>query len=56
MSLIRDGIDPQWWIDQEAKIGASFRGDQPSYQAMADYNGQQIDIFSDESISCFCGD
>ena len=56
MSLIRDGVDPSWWIEQEKRTGNFFRNDQPSYQAMADYDGQQIDIFSDESISCFCGD
>jgi len=55
-SLIRDGVSPQWWIDQEKRIAGTFRSDQPSYEAMRDYSDSQIDIFSDESIPCFCGD
>ena len=56
MSLIRDGVNPDWWIDQEKKIGGLFRSDQPSYQAMKDYAGDQFNMFDDESIPCFCGD
>ena len=56
MSLIRDGVNPDWWIEQEKKIGGTFRSDQPSYQAMKNYSGDQINMFDDESISCFCGD
>ena len=47
-----------WWIEQEEKIGAKFRGDQPSYKKMkliATDQGQLFD-FADESIACFCGD
>ena len=55
MSLIRDGVNPDWWIEQENIVGGTFRSDQPSYQAMKDYSGEQINMF-DESISCFCGD
>ena len=47
-----------WWIEQEAKISARFRSDQPSYEQMkmiATDQGQLFD-FDDESIPCFCGD
>ena len=47
-----------WWINQEKKINARFRSDQPSYEAMkiiASDQGQLFD-FADESIACFCGD
>ena len=47
-----------WWIEQENKINARFRSDQPSYEAMkliATDQGQLFD-FADESIACFCGD
>lgn len=54
-SLIRDGVSPEWWIEQEDKIGGLFRSDQPSYKAMRDYDADQINIF-DETIPCFCGD
>ena len=47
-----------WWIEQERKINARFRSDQPSYEKMqliATDQGQLFD-FADESIACFCGD
>jgi len=47
-----------WWIEQEKKINARFRSDQPSYEQMqiiASDQGQLLD-FADESIACFCGD
>ena len=47
-----------WWIEQETKINARFRSDQPSYKKMkiiATDQGQLFD-FDDESIACFCGD
>ena len=47
-----------WWIEQERKINARFRSDQPSYKQMqliATDQGQLFD-FADESIACFCGD
>ena len=55
LSLIHEGVDPDWWIEQENRIGARFRNKEPNYQAMKDYNGDQFNIF-DESIPCFCGD
>jgi len=47
-----------WWIEQENKIGASFRSDQPSYERMQVIATDQagFDFGNDESISCFCGD
>ena len=47
-----------WWIDQEERIGARFRSDQPSYKEMKVFASDQMNMFSgdDESISCFCGD
>ena len=47
-----------WWVDQEKKINARFRSDQPSYEKMqviATDQGQLFD-FDDTSIACFCGD
>jgi hypothetical protein len=47
-----------WWVQQEKKINARFRSDQPSYkkmQVIASDQGQLFD-FDDESIPCFCGD
>ena len=56
LSLIRDGINPDWWIGQESKIKRRFRNEEPDYQSMKNYSGEQINIFDDESIPCFCGD
>ena len=47
-----------WWVDQEKKINARFRSDQPSYEKMkiiASDQGQLFD-FDDQTIACFCGD
>jgi predicted phosphoadenosine phosphosulfate sulfurtransferase len=47
-----------WWIEQEKKINARFRSDQPSYEKMqviATDQGQLFN-FDDQSLSCFCGD
>ena len=47
-----------WWANQEKKINARFRNDQPSYEKMqiiASDQGQLFD-FKDENIACFCGD
>jgi hypothetical protein len=47
-----------WWIQQEKKINARFRSDQPSYEKMqviATDQGQLFN-FDDQSLSCFCGD
>jgi 3'-phosphoadenosine 5'-phosphosulfate sulfotransferase (PAPS reductase)/FAD synthetase len=45
-----------WWADQEAKIGARFRSDQPSYDQMRVFASDQGSLFEDKSIPCFCGD
>jgi len=37
LTIIRDNpADADWWIEQERKIGATFRNDCPSYAAMKD--------------------
>lgn len=48
-----------WWIEQEARIGATFRKDRPSYKAMkqavlAQHNFDFGDV--DQLIDCFCGE
>jgi len=45
-----------WWVDQEEKIGARFRSDQPAYKDMIAVSGSQSDLWGYESIECFCGD
>lgn len=58
VSIIRR--EPQravWWAAQEAKIGATFSKDRPSYEKMMKFANDQMDMFGDgESIPCFCGD
>lgn len=45
-----------WWSDMEEIVGATFRKDRPSYKNLIKFNEQQADMFSDESIPCFCGE
>lgn len=45
-----------WWAQMENKIGATFRRDHPEYKDMVRKANEQIDMFADESIECFCGD
>ena len=45
-----------WWAKMEYEIGAKFRSDRPSYKEMLVYNNNQNNLFSDETIHCFCGD
>ena len=56
--LVKDNPDRAvWWANQEAKIGATFRSDRPSYSSLHKFMVNQADMFnSDGSISCFCGD
>lgn len=57
VSLIAD--KPQravWWAEMETKIGGTWRSDRPAYKEMMQFVDQQKDLFSDESIDCFCGD
>ena len=47
-----------WWIEQEAKIGATFRSDRPNYAVMLDtVQRQQVMDFGDrdQMVDCFCG-
>ena len=66
-SIIRERPElADWWIDQEASLSkavgkaAFFRKDTPSYKAMKEVALEQTNIFdnlfSDETIPCFCGD
>tara|TARA_R100000951_G_scaffold100188_1_gene90900 strand:+ start:192 stop:1073 length:882 start_codon:yes stop_codon:yes gene_type:complete len=66
-SIIRERPDlADWWIKQEEQLsaavgkGAFFRKDSPSYRMMQTIALEQStifdEIFTDESISCFCGD
>ena len=45
-----------WWAKMENNIGAAFRRDHPEYKDMVRKANEQIDMFADESIECFCGD
>ena len=54
-----------WWAKMETLVqtsndayglGSRFRKDRPSYQELLDFGNKQIDMFDDESISCYCGD
>ncbi len=44
----------QWWADQEARIGGTFRNDRAPYAAML----AQPDLFhkTDDLVECFCTD
>ena len=66
-SIIRERPElADWWIEQEESLnkkvgnGAFFRKDTPSYRVMQTIALEQStifdNIFTDESISCFCGD
>tara|TARA_B110000285_G_C14945710_1_gene524221 strand:+ start:40 stop:921 length:882 start_codon:yes stop_codon:yes gene_type:complete len=66
-SIIRERPElADWWIEQEESLnkkvgdGAFFRKDTPSYRVMQTIALEQTNIFenmfTDESISCFCGD
>ena len=67
-SLIKDKPSRAvWWIEQEEKLQqmitdkerkgiATFRKNSISYSAMMQNTFDQSDMFSDESIACFCGD
>jgi 3'-phosphoadenosine 5'-phosphosulfate sulfotransferase (PAPS reductase)/FAD synthetase len=45
-----------WWADMEKQIGSRFSKDKPTYEQMMKYNKDQVQLFDDESIACFCGD
>jgi 3'-phosphoadenosine 5'-phosphosulfate sulfotransferase (PAPS reductase)/FAD synthetase len=45
-----------WWADMEKQIGSRFSKDRPTYEQMMQYQRDQIPLFDDESIACFCGD
>lgn len=54
--IVRDRPDlAAWWIEQERRVGSTFRKDQPSYAAIA----SQGDLFvggDSDLIECFCTD
>jgi hypothetical protein len=45
-----------WWAAKEEQINATFRRDHPQYKDLVKKASEQADLFSDESIPCFCGD
>ncbi len=45
-----------WWIKMEDKIGARFSKDKPTYKQMLQFTEDQMNMFDDETIPCFCGD
>jgi len=65
-SIIRERPElADWWIEQEENLkgignGAFFRQDTPSYKSMKEFALEQTSIFdnmfSDETIPCFCGE
>ena len=65
-SIIRERPElADWWIEQEDSLkgsgtGSYFRHDTPSYKTMKTIALEQTNIFdnlySDETIPCFCGD
>lgn len=57
VSIIRQNPERAiWWSDMEEIVGATFRKDRPNYKNLIKFNEQQADMFSDESIPCFCGE
>lgn len=66
LSLIQEKPERAiWWAKMETVVqssgmtkgdGARFRSDRPSYAEMMRYTKEQIPLFSDETIPCFCGD
>lgn len=56
-SLVREQPSlAEWWDEQEKRIDARFRSDQPSYESMIIASTNQDDLFGFESTPCFCGD
>ena len=45
-----------WWVKMEEKAGHRFANKKPTYADMLKFNDEQSDMFTDESIDCFCGD
>lgn len=66
LSLIQEKPERAvWWARMETVVqssgmakgdGARFRSDRPSYAEMMRYTKEQMPLFSDETIPCFCGD
>lgn len=66
LSLIQEKPERAvWWARMETLVqssgmtrgdGARFRSDRPSYAQMAKFAKDQQNLFSDETIPCYCGD
>lgn len=57
VSLIADKPERAiWWAAMETKVGGTWRSDRPPYKEMLNFVDRQKDMFSDESIDCFCGE
>jgi hypothetical protein len=40
----------------EKQTGGRFANDKPTYAQMMQFQKNQISLFDDESLECFCGD
>jgi hypothetical protein len=67
ISLVQDKPErATWWINMEDKMKkhskienknlVTFRKNSTSYSQMLQYEKDQMKLFSDDSIACFCGD
>ncbi len=67
LTLIQDKPErANWWIDMENKMKVhskfenkaliSFRKNSTSYQEIQRFSKNQMQLFSDDTIACFCGD
>lgn len=58
--VIEDRPDlARWWVEQEVRLGATFRADTPSYAALATVARDQLRMFAnaeDELGDCVCSD
>jgi 3'-phosphoadenosine 5'-phosphosulfate sulfotransferase (PAPS reductase)/FAD synthetase len=45
-----------WWANMEKQTGGRFSNDKPTYAQMMQFQKDQISLFDDESLECFCGD
>lgn len=45
-----------WWVKMEIHVGARFSKDKPTYAQMLKFNNDQMNMFEDQTIPCFCGD
>ena len=57
VNIVRDRPDlAQWWANQEAEAGATFRKDRPSYAAMLAQPDLFVEADEDDLVECHCHD